>query len=86
MKKRRRIEFTTFTQKSFTIRKPGGVSLAWCTLCDSEVKMVTLDEASIIAGVNWRTINHWVEAGKIHITETPEGLLQICLESLLHYA
>jgi hypothetical protein len=48
--------------------------------------MVTLDEASIIAGVNWRTINHWVEAGKVHFAETPEGLLQICLESLLHWA
>lgn len=36
-----------------------------------------------IAGINSRAIHRLVEAGAVHFTETPEGLLLICLSSLL---
>jgi predicted site-specific integrase-resolvase len=44
--------------------------------------MVTTDEAAILARVSARTIFRWVEAGRVHYTETPEGLLLICPDSL----
>ena len=44
--------------------------------------MVTVDEAVIAAGVSTRAIYQGVEDGKLHFTETLEGLLRICLNSL----
>jgi excisionase family DNA binding protein len=44
--------------------------------------MVTADEAATVTSVGTRTIYRWVEEGKIHFTEEPEGSLLICLNSL----
>jgi excisionase family DNA binding protein len=45
--------------------------------------MVTPEEAVAVAGVGLRTIYRWVEEGRLHITETADGLFRICLNSLL---
>lgn len=42
-----------------------------------------LEEAVAVAGVSSRVIHQWVEAGLMHFTETPEGHLLICLNSLM---
>jgi excisionase family DNA binding protein len=44
--------------------------------------MVTPDEAARLAGVTTRTVYRWIEAGKVHFAETPEGLLLVCPNSL----
>lgn len=44
--------------------------------------MLSIDDAAICAQVNSRTIFHWAESGVVHSTETPQGLLLICLDSL----
>jgi hypothetical protein len=44
--------------------------------------MLSIDDAAIFAGVNSRTIFHWAESGVVHSTETAEGLLLICPNSL----
>jgi hypothetical protein len=44
--------------------------------------MLSIDDAAILAGVNSRTIFGWAESGVVHSTETPDGLLLICLNSL----
>lgn len=44
--------------------------------------MVSVDESAILARVSSRMIYRWLEAGKLHSAETPEGLLLICLNSL----
>jgi predicted site-specific integrase-resolvase len=43
--------------------------------------MVSPDEAAALVQASPRIIYRWVEAGVVHFTETPEGLL-ICLDSL----
>jgi excisionase family DNA binding protein len=45
--------------------------------------MVTVDDAATIAGVSARTIYRWTDAEKLHFTETSEGRLLICRESLM---
>jgi excisionase family DNA binding protein len=40
-------------------------------------------EAASAAGVTTRTIYQWLEAGKLHFSETTEGETLICLDSLL---
>ena len=44
--------------------------------------MVTPDEAAAITCTNSRTIYRWVEAEKVHSTETADGATLICLNSL----
>jgi hypothetical protein len=45
-------------------------------------KMVTVDEAAAIAGVTSRTMFRWTDAEKLHFSETAEGVLMICFNSL----
>jgi predicted site-specific integrase-resolvase len=45
--------------------------------------MASADEAAQLAQVSARTIYRWADAGKFHFTETPQGLLLICRDSLL---
>jgi len=44
--------------------------------------MATAEQAALLAGVSTRQLYRWVEASKLHFTETPEGLLLVCLDSL----
>jgi len=55
---------------------------AWCRSCSRDVEMLSIDDAAILAHVNSRTIFGWAESGAVHSTETPEGLLLICPNSL----
>jgi len=50
--------------------------------CGAEAEMVPVDEAAILRRVNSRTIFRWVEAEQAHASETANGLLLICLNSL----
>jgi hypothetical protein len=79
--KRRRTEITIETDRMFYISSPRMV-LSWCAACDAQVEMVPVDEAAILRHVNSRTIFHWVESAQVHSSETANGLLLICLNSL----
>ena len=53
----------------------------WCSACALHVEMMTIDDAALFAQVSSRTIFSWVEAGALHASETPEGLLLVCPNS-----
>jgi hypothetical protein len=55
----------------------------WCEACGAQDQMVTLDEASSIAGVSELAIRRQIDARVLHSTETPDGQIVICLNSLL---
>jgi hypothetical protein len=80
MKKRTEV---TIQLDEIVIISPGtaGPDLAWCTGCANEGLMVTPEQASVIADVSVRTVNRWVEEGKIHFIEA-RGLLLVCVNSL----
>jgi hypothetical protein len=82
LKKKRRTEITIETNELFMIGKRPVVYLLWCAECGRPSGMVTVDEAATIAGVPSRAIYRRVEVGEVHFVETPEGGLQICLNSL----
>lgn len=44
--------------------------------------MIGLEEAAAIAGVGQRAIFRWAEAGEIHFTETGDGKVMFCLNSI----
>lgn len=57
-------------------------TLHWCDSCRQRVDMMTIDQAAILARVNSRTIFRWADSGQLHSTETAEGILLICPNSL----
>lgn len=56
--------------------------LHWCSRCDESVDMLSTDHAALVAQVSSRTVFRWVEAGMVHSSETRDGLLLICPNSL----
>lgn len=82
MRKKRRIEITVETDRLLTIRNPEWTVDAWCAQCGTQTCMLTLEEAMKLTGASSREIHRLVEADIIHFSETPEGFVLICLNSL----
>ena len=80
---KRRTEITIEKERVLLIRRRHASAVAWCASCHERVRMVTADEAARMAGVSPRTIYRWIEAERLHFIETPEGLLLVCINSLL---
>jgi hypothetical protein len=79
--KRKRTEITIETERLLFISSPRKVT-GWCGGCGAQAEMVPVDEAAILRHVDSRTVFHWVEAERVHSSETANGLLLICLNSL----
>ena len=77
---RTRTEITVEMDRWVVVSRPRRI--AWCRSCSRRVEMLSVDDAAIVARVNSRTIFHWAESGLVHSSETPEGILQICPDSL----
>ena len=82
MIRKKRTEITIETDRVVVIRRRGQQPSLWCDSCGQAVVMVTVDEAAMLARVSSRTMYSWVEADWLHFTETPDGLLLVCLSSL----
>jgi hypothetical protein len=80
--KKRRIEVMIETHQTWIIRQVGPTPPAWCAGCARMVRMITAEEAARLVHQSTRTIYTWVEAGRLHYRETPEGFLHVCLDSL----
>lgn len=80
MKHRKEIIIETHQVQVIHCRKPE--TWLWCNPCSATVRMVTAEEAAALAQVKIRTIYRWAEAGELHFTESPEGTLLICPNSL----
>jgi hypothetical protein len=74
---RTRTEITLEIDRTIVIGH-GTLNEHWCTGCHQRLKMLTIDQAAVRAGVSSRTICHWADAGQIHSFENAEGLLLIC--------
>lgn len=80
---KRRTEILLEITQLLVIKRGGNSGLAWCDGCARNVHMVSTEKAAIIARQSTRSIYQWVEAGRVHFMEKPEGHLLICLDSLL---
>lgn len=79
----RKTKVTVETHQLLVIRDGKRLREDWCRSCSKLVRMLSADEAAALAGVSLRTLCHRVETGKLHFKETGDGLLFICLDSLL---
>lgn len=71
--------------RQWFIRQGGHQPRLFCTECAERIQMITLEEATAAANVESNTIYSLIEAGKLHFTTTPEGILVICLSSLINF-
>ena len=81
MKKRRETIIETHRVQIIRRRRPG--LTAWCNGCSAYVLMITPEEAAALTNVTTRAIYRRVEAGALHFTETAEGALIVCPDSLV---
>jgi hypothetical protein len=58
--------------------------LKWCAFCQSEVSILTFEEALEIAGINPETLSRFISQGGIHLYQTRDDKSLICLNSLLN--
>lgn len=75
-------EITIETEQVVVIRQQPDVAEMWCGGCSNFVRMVTPELAALLTRISARTIYRQTENGELHFTETSEGLLLICLDSL----
>ncbi len=80
--KKRKTSITVETERVIWLRKRRGLTLTWCPECGEQTRMVSTDEAALLAHVSMRDIYRLVDAARIHFAETPDGLLRVCLKSL----
>jgi hypothetical protein len=80
---KRRTEITIKTDRLLIFRQSNRhPALARCARCGTETPMLTVDEATTLSRLSARTIFRLVEAEQVHFTETPDGRLLICPDSL----
>lgn len=83
MKKKKRTEMVVEREQVLVIRRLDDRQPRWCAECAGQAQMVSVDEAAVLAGLSERTIYRRVEAGQLHFAESTDGLLLVCVKSLL---
>lgn len=81
MKRTKTTEITVETNEFFVVRRRDRVVHRRCAACGRVVQMVTVSEATSIAGEDLH--NEQSEARLLHAIRTPDGQVLICLNSLL---
>jgi hypothetical protein len=78
-----RREITVETERLLVIRRRYQAVEDWCEDCKSLALMIRPDQAAVVSGRTLRAIFADIEAGELHYLELPDGLLLICLNTLL---
>ena len=82
-KRTKTTEITIERSEVLVVRRANKALYAWCAECEAEVRMGTPEEAAALAHLSMRTIYRRVETGRVHFTETVDGGLLVCLNSIL---
>jgi hypothetical protein len=78
----KRTQITTETNRVLIVRRMRS-SRTWCSECAREVDVVGLEAASVLIGMAQPALRDCLETGKWHFSESSEGALLICLDSLM---
>jgi hypothetical protein len=78
-----RIELTLERYQRLTIRRTNSPTHVWCAACGEQMVMVSGEEAAKLTGQSSRELYRQVEQGLYHSGERADGILLICVESLL---
>lgn len=83
MTPKKQTEITVETERILVIRRRYRAIEAWCDSCVEEVVMIRPDQAAAVSGQSLRTIFGDIERKELHFLEQADGMLLICLSSLL---
>jgi hypothetical protein len=78
---KRKTEITIQTRRVLVVRRRERARL-WCDRCGGQVEMLAAREAVATTGLTERAVFRLAEAGLLHATETTDGRLFVCLDSL----
>jgi hypothetical protein len=81
----KRTEIFIETTRVVEIHRPHK-ELARCEQCGAVTEWATVEEAALLVCLRVRLLFRWTEDGLLHTRESREGLLLICLGSLLSLA
>jgi Domain of unknown function (DUF4124) len=81
--KKTKTEITIRTDEVVILRTNRRESRICCQQCQGETLMITPEEAKALANTSAREIYRWVETGQIHYTESPDGSVLLCPDSIL---
>ena len=76
-------EITVETERLLVIRRRYQAVEAWCGDCENLSIMIRPDQAAAVSGRTLRRIFGDIEGRALHFQELPDGMLLICLNSLL---
>ncbi len=79
---KRRTRITIETDEIVVARRIASPVVAWCQRCEKETSMVTLSQAALFRHVDRRAIQERIDGAQLHVLETPETGLLICVTSL----
>jgi hypothetical protein len=82
MATRKRIEITIETDRVVIIRR-NRPTRALCRECGSEAEMLDIATAAELTGMTDRMLHELMDVQELHLVQSPDGSLRICLESLL---
>ena len=83
MIRKKRTEVTVETERVLVIRRRYRAIQARCGECGEEVVMIRPDQAAAVSGRSLRSIFTDIEQGALHFMEQADGMILICLNSLL---
>ena len=78
----RKTTITVRRERLLVITPQRGRIEGWCDGCRSKVILMRVDEAAVTADLTQRALFQRIEAGSLHFTETSEGAVLVCLDSL----
>jgi hypothetical protein len=81
---KRKTEITIQTHRVLVIRQRRITTHLWCERCGGQVEMLAAEQAAAAFGLSQRVLFRKIEGGQLHFTETDEGPLLICSNSILH--
>jgi hypothetical protein len=84
MKRKKKTEIIVEREQVLVIRRLDGQQPRCCAECSGQAQMLSIDEAAALARLSARAIYRRVEASQVHFMETEDGLLFICINSLLN--
>jgi len=76
-------EITVETERLLIIRRRYQAVEEWCHDCRKLALMIRPDQAAAVSGRTLRAIFADIETGTLHFRELPDGMILICLNTLL---
>ena len=79
------LRITEITTEHVALQFIGKTSrIRWCAQCGCNSQMIASEAVTGLTRINQNTLHDWIESGRAHSLETPEGRVLLCLNSLFN--